>query len=55
VDAAAHAALLAVSRGAGVYNIAENGGAVSSTKARRELGFDPAFRIPEGLVQGLRR
>jgi len=55
VDAAAHAALLAVSRGAGVYNIAENDGAVSSTKARRELGFDPAFRIPEGLVQGLRR
>jgi nucleoside-diphosphate-sugar epimerase len=54
VDAAAHAALLAVSRGAGVYNIAENDGAVSSAKARRELGFDPAFRIPERLAELLR-
>ncbi|HZP75231.1 MAG TPA: NAD(P)-dependent oxidoreductase [Pseudolabrys sp.] len=46
VDAAAHAALLAVSRGApGIYNIAEDDGAVSIDKARRELGFDPAFRI----------
>jgi nucleoside-diphosphate-sugar epimerase len=45
VDAAAHAALLAVSKGAGVYNIADDDGAVSSSKARRELGFDPAFRI----------
>jgi nucleoside-diphosphate-sugar epimerase len=46
VDAAAHAALLALNRGAGVYNIAEDDGAVSSAKARRELCFDPAFRIP---------
>jgi nucleoside-diphosphate-sugar epimerase len=45
VDAAAHAALLAVSTGGGVYNIAEDDGAVSGAKARRELGFDPAFRI----------
>jgi nucleoside-diphosphate-sugar epimerase len=45
VDAAAHAAWLAVSSGAGVYNIAEDDGAVSSAKAKRELGFDPAFRI----------
>jgi nucleoside-diphosphate-sugar epimerase len=45
VDAAAQAALLAVSRGAGVYNIAEADGAVSSAKAERELGFDPAFRM----------
>lgn len=45
VDAAAHAALLAVSKGAGVYNIAEDDGAVSGAKAKRELGFDPAFRI----------
>jgi len=45
-DAAAHAALLAVTRGApGVYNIAEDDGAVSIEKARRELGFDPAFRL----------
>jgi nucleoside-diphosphate-sugar epimerase len=45
VDAAAHAALLAVGKGAGVYNIAEDDGAVSSAKAKNELGFDPAFRI----------
>jgi nucleoside-diphosphate-sugar epimerase len=46
VDAAAQAALLAVGKGArGVYNIAEDDGAVSSEKAKRELGFDPSFRI----------
>ena len=45
VDAAAHAALLAVSKGAGAYNIAEDDGAISSAKAKSELGFDPAFRI----------
>ncbi len=46
VDAAAHAALLAVTRGAaGIYNIAEDDGAVSSEKARRELGFNPGFRM----------
>jgi nucleoside-diphosphate-sugar epimerase len=45
IDAAAQAALLAVNRGApGVYNIAEDDGAVSIEKARRELGFDPGFR-----------
>lgn len=47
VDAAAQAALLAVTRGApGIYNIAEDDGAVSIEKARKELGFDPAFRLP---------
>ena len=45
VDAAAHAALLAMSRGSGVYNIAEDDGAVAIAKALRDLGFDPAFRI----------
>jgi nucleoside-diphosphate-sugar epimerase len=46
VDAAAHAALLAVMRGApGVYNIAEDDGALTVEKARRELGFDAAFRL----------
>jgi nucleoside-diphosphate-sugar epimerase len=46
VDAAAHAALLAVTRGAaGIYNIAEHDGAVVTEKARRELGFDPGFRL----------
>jgi nucleoside-diphosphate-sugar epimerase len=46
VDAAAHAALLAATIGSGVYNIAEDDGAVSIAKARRELGFDSAYRIP---------
>jgi nucleoside-diphosphate-sugar epimerase len=46
VDAAAHAALLAITRGRpGVYNIAEEDGTVSIAKARSELGFDPAFRL----------
>jgi nucleoside-diphosphate-sugar epimerase len=46
VDAAAQAALFAVSRGrTGVYNIADDDGAVSIEKARKELGFDPAFRL----------
>jgi len=45
VDTAAQAAVLALTRGApGIYNIAEDDGAVSIEKARRELGFDPAFR-----------
>jgi hypothetical protein len=47
VDAAAHAALLAVSRGrAGIYNIADDDGVASIVKARAELGFDPQFRFP---------
>lgn len=54
VDAAAQAALLAVSKGAAVYNIAEDDGVVSSAKARRDLGFDPAFRLPERLARKLR-
>ena len=46
VDAAAQAALLAVTRGApGVYNIADDDGAVAIGKARAELGFDPDFRM----------
>jgi nucleoside-diphosphate-sugar epimerase len=45
VDAAAQAAVLAVSRGApGIYNIAEDDGEVAIGKARRAFGFDPAFR-----------
>lgn len=45
VDAAAHAALLALEHGApGIYNIADDDGSVSIEKARAELGFDPAFR-----------
>jgi nucleoside-diphosphate-sugar epimerase len=46
IDAAAHACLLALDRGtAGVYNIAEDDGAVSIAKAREVLGFDPAVRL----------
>ena len=46
VDAAAQAALLAVTKGApGIYNIAEGDGYASSGKAKRDLGFDASFRI----------
>lgn len=46
VDAAAHAARLALSRGAsGIYNVAEKDGSVSSDKAIKELGWNPDFRI----------
>lgn len=46
VDAAAQSALLAVMQGApGLYSIAEDDGAVSSEKAKRDLGFDAGFRI----------
>jgi nucleoside-diphosphate-sugar epimerase len=46
VVAAAHAAFLALTRGGpGIYNIAEDDGAVSIKKARAALGFDPAFRL----------
>jgi len=45
VDAAAQAALLAITRGAaGIYNIADDDGGVSIAKARAALGFDPEFR-----------
>lgn len=46
VDAAAYAAQLALERGqSGVFNIAEDSELVSSSKARRELGWDPDFRL----------
>ena len=46
VDAAAHAALLALTTGApGVYNVADDGGSAANAKARRELGWDPGFRL----------
>jgi len=45
VDAAAHAALLAIRRGRpGAYNIAEPDGALTIDKAISDLGFNPAFR-----------
>jgi nucleoside-diphosphate-sugar epimerase len=46
IDAAAQAALRAVSRGVpGIYNVADDDGTVSIDKARRELDFDPGFRL----------
>jgi nucleoside-diphosphate-sugar epimerase len=48
VDAAAHAALLAVTRGRpGIYNICEDLDSAAIDLARRELGWDPGFRLPE--------
>lgn len=45
VEAAAHAALLALERGdAGVFNIAQDAAEVTSEKARRELKWSPDFR-----------
>lgn len=54
VDAAAHAALLAVGRGEpGVYNIAEDDGGVAIARAREQLGFDPDFRLdPSVRISG---
>ena len=46
VDAAASAALLALERARrGIFNIAEPNAYLSIEKARRELGFDPSFRM----------
>lgn len=44
VDAAAGAALLAVGRGSGIYNIAEPNDQVSTEKAAAELAWDAGFR-----------
>jgi len=44
VDAAAHAAMLAIDRGLGFYNIAEPGAYASTERARRELGWSDSFR-----------
>jgi nucleoside-diphosphate-sugar epimerase len=46
VDAAAQAAVLALTKGRrGIYNIVEDGAGVSAQKAKREFGFDAAFRL----------
>ena len=48
VDAAAYAAYLgSISGSGGIYNIAENDGAVTSEKARRDLGWSADFRLHE--------
>jgi nucleoside-diphosphate-sugar epimerase len=47
VDAAAHAALLAIDRGGtGIFNIAEPNAYVSTRKARTALGWSPDLRLP---------
>jgi nucleoside-diphosphate-sugar epimerase len=53
VDAAAKATELALTQGApGIYNVAESDGAVSSEKARRNLGWDAGWRAsPFGGTQ----
>jgi nucleoside-diphosphate-sugar epimerase len=46
VDAAAQAALLALERAqSGIFNIVEDNDVASNAKARRELRWDPAFRL----------
>ncbi|CAG4925661.1 NAD-dependent epimerase/dehydratase family protein [Paraburkholderia saeva] len=46
VEAAAHAAYLAVTRGPpGIYNVAETDGTVTSEKAAAALGWDPDWRM----------
>jgi nucleoside-diphosphate-sugar epimerase len=48
VDAAAHAAVLAIDRGQpGTYNIAQPNVHIATEKARAELGWDPDFRISD--------
>jgi nucleoside-diphosphate-sugar epimerase len=52
VDAAAQAAMLAIVRGAvGIYNVAEDDGAVSIARARHELGWDPSFRLKNSALR----
>lgn len=52
VDAAAQAAMLAIARGApGIYNVAEDDGAVSIARARHELGWDPSFRLENSALR----
>lgn len=46
VDAAAWAAALAIDRGGpGIYNVVDDGGTAANAKARRELGWEPGFRV----------
>jgi nucleoside-diphosphate-sugar epimerase len=46
VDAAAHAALLAIDGPPGIFNIAEPDSAIATEKARTVLGWDADFRVP---------
>jgi nucleoside-diphosphate-sugar epimerase len=52
VEAAAQAAMLAIVRGApGIYNVAEDDGAISIAKARHELGWEPSFRLKNSALR----
>jgi nucleoside-diphosphate-sugar epimerase len=52
VDAAAQAAMLAMLGGApGIYNVAEDDGAVSTARARHELRWDPNFRLKDSAAR----
>ena len=52
VEAAAQAAMLAIARGApGIYNVAEDNGAISIAKARHELGWEPSFRLKNSALR----
>lgn len=55
VDAAARATELAIVRGTpGIYNIAEDDGTLNCEKAKRVLGWNAAWRMPEGAHQAAR-
>ncbi|MDQ0390650.1 NAD-dependent epimerase/dehydratase family protein [Labrys monachus] len=51
VDAAAHAALLAIEGPSGIFNIAEPGARLATDKARILLGWHADFRLPLGGVR----
>jgi hypothetical protein len=49
-DAAAYAALLALDRGTGAFNVAEPNGYLATDKVGTELGWDAGFRLPGRLL-----
>ncbi|QNK66633.1 NAD-dependent epimerase/dehydratase family protein [Variovorax sp. PAMC26660] len=52
VEAAAWAAVLALlHRSGGIFNIAEDNAEVSSEKAKRELGWNATWRLPQGAAR----
>ena len=51
VGAAAAASMLALENGQrGLYNVAEPSGYLLTDNARRELGFDPSFRLAKQVA-----
>lgn len=50
VDAAAHAAYLAIEKGNGIYQIVEDEQRYMNIKAKTELGFEPDYRFYMGQV-----